>query len=163
MGFLDSLFGKECPRCGRKGAKESGGVIRCPNPACAYYDASLGGGGGAAQFAPPASGGSFSTAGSLAIHYRTAQGQEKTFSADVSSAVRQKNHLSVKVAPKGVRIALSRDRILNLEEVEGAFPQRVAPGQGWPTPRERQILNYHKKRGSTSPRYEALRARYPNW
>ncbi len=164
MGFLDFLFGKECPRCGTKGAKESGGVIRCPNSTCAYYDASLGGGTGAAKFAPPSSSGDVDVAaGRLAIRYRTAKGPEKTFDADPSSATWLKNHLSVKVAPRGVRLTLSRDRILNRSEVESAVPQRGAPGQSLPSPGERQILNFHKKRGSTSPRYEALRAKYPNW
>jgi hypothetical protein len=97
------------------------------------------------------------------IHYRDFRGQEKTFSADAASAYRDKNHISVKVAPKGAPIILSRDRILNLAEVESAFPQRVAPGQAWPTPRERQVLNYHLKRGSTSPLFETIRAKYPNW
>ena len=97
------------------------------------------------------------------IHYRDFRGQEKTFSVDAASAYRIKNHISVKVAPKGARIILSRNRILNLTEVESAFPQRVAPGQAWPTPRERQVLNYHLRRGSTSPLYETIRAKYPNW
>ncbi len=164
MGFLDSLFGKACPRCGTKGAKETGGVIRCPNPTCAYYDATLGGGTGAARFAPPSSGGgSFAAVSGQAIRYRTAQGEEKTFDADASSGEWHKNHLSVTVAPKGARLSLSRDRILNLSEVESAIPGRVAPEQEWPSRVERQILNFHKKRGSTSPRYEALRAKYPNW
>ncbi len=163
MGFLDSLFGKACPRCGTKGAKESGGVILCPNPACAYFDGSLSGG-GASKFAPPAfSDSNFAAVRGVAIRYRTAQGKEKTFDADPFSGVWHKNHLTVKVAPNGIRITLSRDRILNLNEVENAFPARVAPGQEWPSPGERQILNFHKKRGSTSPRYEALRAKYPNW
>ncbi len=164
MGFLDWLFGKECPRCGTKGAKESGGVIRCPNPTCAYFDASLSGGTSATEFAPPpSSGGVVVAPGRLAIHYRTAKGKEKTFDADPSSALWHKNHLSVKVAPEGVTITLSRDRILNRGEVESAVPQRVATGQAWPSPGERQILNFHKKHGSTSPRYEALRAKYPHW
>lgn len=83
--------------------------------------------------------------------------------AQAASAHRVKNHISVKVAPKGVRIALARDRILNLNDVEAAFPQRIAPDQDWPTPRERQILNYHKYHRTTSPRFESIRAKYPNW
>ncbi len=162
MGFLDWLFGKECPRCGTKGAKESGGRILCPNPTCAYHDASLSGG-TAAKFAPPSSGGAFVSVRGLAIRYRTAQGEEKTFDADPSSGEWCKNHLRVKVAPKGIRLTLFRDRILNLSEIESAFPTRVAPVQEGPSRVERRILNFHRRRGSTSPRYEALRAKYPNW
>ncbi len=165
MGFLDWVTGKiECPSCGTKGASEEGGQIRCPNPACAYFASGLAGGGAAQQPAQVAFGqGGFAPAGSMAIHYRNFQGQERTFIAEIGSARRDKNHISVQVAPKGTRIVLSRDRIQNLSEVENAFPQRVAPGQAWPTPRERQILNYHKERKSTSPLYESLRAKYPNW
>jgi hypothetical protein len=165
MGFLDWVTGKiECPRCGTKGASEEGGQIRCPNPACAYFDSSLAGGGVTQQPVQPTfNQGSFVPAGSLAVRYRNFRKEEKTFIAEVGSAQRDKNHISVKVAPKGMRIVLSRDRIQNLSEVESAFPQRVAPGQAWPTPRERQILNYHKKRHSSSPLYESLRAKYPNW
>jgi hypothetical protein len=102
-------------------------------------------------------------AGSFAIQYRNFQGQEKTFIAQAGSAYRNKNHICVKVEPSGSIIALSRERILNLNEVEAAFPQRVAPGQAWPNPRERRVLNYHKGGKTTSAIYESLRAKYPNW
>ena len=57
----------------------------------------------------------------------------------------------------------ARERIQNLTEVEGAMLQQVAPAQVWPTPRERQILGYHKKNGTSSPRSEQVRAKYPTW
>ena len=121
-------------------------------------------------------------AGSIAIHYRNFRGQQKTFVAEAASVRRKRNHISVKVGegtrmvvgrdvltgePRKVRkerrIVLSRDRILNLAEVENSCSQQIGPGQDWPTPRERQVLNYHKKRRSTSPLYENIRAKYPNW
>jgi len=177
MAFLDFLTGKiECPRCGTRGAKEINGQIHCPNPTCPYFSKTMGKGDANSQrpsitigqpadvdtgysAGPPMQ----VTAGTVAIHYRDFRGRERTFVGQAESAHRGKNHISVKVAPKGVRIVLSRDRILNLTEVEAAFPQRVAPGQDWPTPRERQVMTYHKKRRSTSPLYESIRARYPNW
>jgi hypothetical protein len=110
---------------------------------------------GAGQSGPPG--------GSIVIQYRNFQGQNKTFQADARSLHREKNHIVAKVAPQGREINLSRDRIQNLQEVESKMPQRVASGQNWPTPRERQVLNYHKKHGSTSPLYEKIRAKYPNW
>jgi len=33
----------------------------------------------------------------------------------------------------------------------------------WPSPRECQVLGYHKKHGTTSPLYRKTRAKYPNW
>jgi hypothetical protein len=177
MLFLDFLTGKiECPRCGTRGAKEINGQIHCPNSTCPYFSKTMGKGDAARLRASvtfsqradvPASSAidqpAEVTAGSFVIHYRNFRGQEKTFVAQAASARRNMNHITVKVAPKGRRIALSRDRILNLNEVEAAFPQRVAPGQDWPTPLERQVLNYHIKRRSSSPRYESIRAKYPNW
>jgi len=32
-----------------------------------------------------------------------------------------------------------------------------------PTARERQVLGFHKKHKSTSPLYEEIRAKYPDW
>jgi len=58
---------------------------------------------------------------------------------------------------------LARARIQDWREFEDSLSQRVAPGQEWPTPRERQVLAYHKKYGTTSPLYEKIRAKYPDW
>ena len=165
MAFLDWITGKmECPRCGTRGAKEIDGRIHCPNPTCTYFSKSATQGEPAPAPTPTTFGTPASVpAGSFVIQYRDFQGQPRTFIAEAASARRDKNHISVKVAPKGARIVLSRDRIQNLAEVESAFPQRVAPGQAWPSPRERQVMTYHKKHGSTSPLYESIRAKYPNW
>lgn len=83
--------------------------------------------------------------------------------AELESVVRKGNHLVGRVAPTGGKIALARDRIQNLGEVEAGLPQRVASGQPWPTPRERQVLGYHKKHGTSSSLFEQTRAKYPNW
>jgi hypothetical protein len=191
MGFFKSikdLFSSEnCPACGMPGARRSGSEIRCLNPVCQYFNPSFG-----SSSAPPQSSqqqppqqaqvppqgrpsgfssnpGPFSEGtgsahpGSISIQYRNFQGQNKTFYADKSSLHRKKNHIFAKVAPKGQQIALSRDRIQNVQEVERQMPQRVDPGQEWPNKRERQVLGYHKKHGTTSPLYEKIRAKYPKW
>ena len=177
MGFLDWITGKvECPRCGTGGAKKINGKIYCTNPTCSNFSKSMGKGettsasvsitltqtctstadsfAGSTAFVPP---------GSFAIRYRDFRGKSRTFVALVASAQRKKNHIRVVVAPKGARIVLSRERVLNLDEVDAAFAQRIEPGQDWPTPRERHVMTYHKKRHSTSPLYESIRSRYPNW
>lgn len=177
MAFLDFLSGKiKCPNCGRDGAKKSGDGFKCPNPHCKWFDSELAPGSGQHQVMTPSgttveysssssSGRTFESAsgGSVAISYLNFKGELKTFNVEAGSAVRKKNHWSVKTSPRSCRIALSRDRIQNLSEVEAAFPQRVAPGQAPPTPRERQVLAYHKKYKTTSPLYEEIRAKYPNW
>jgi hypothetical protein len=188
MGFFnalkDILGGGKCPACGTPGVRKSGNEIRCLNPTCQYFNPSMEPMGLSQPPEPPqpaqqpqqqpqatSSGwkpgpgqpSGAAPAGSVAIQYKNFQGQFKTFSADAASLHREKNHIIARVAPKGKQISLSRDRIQNLEEVERQMPKRVAPGQNWPTARERQVLNYHKKHGTTSALYEKVRAKYPNW
>lgn len=168
MGLLDlliSLFsgGKtiECPNCGTAEARKArDGTVRCKNPKCTYFDASLMLG---RRIAPVPMEGSFQPEHPVSIRYVNFVSQSRDFSAERDSLERKRNHIVAQVAPTGRKITLSRDRIQNLSEVEGNMPNRIEPGQSWPTGRERQILNYHKKHGTTSPRYEQARAKYPNW
>lgn len=160
LDFLTSLFGGgatiDCPNCGTPGArKKRDETILCKNPKCPYFDPALG-------TTVPTSG-NFRPEHPVSIRYTNFAGQDHEFSAERDSLVRKKEHIVAQVAPTGRKITLSRQRIQNLSDVESHMPQRIAPGQSWPTARERQILNFHKKRGSTSPRYEQLRAKYPNW
>jgi len=187
MGFFnalkDILGGEKCPACGTPGARRSGSEIRCLNPVCQYFNPSFAPGAGSPQppqqaqqppqghpsgwsSTPSAAGSSQSgsgPAGSVTIQYKNFQGQNKTFHADARSLHREKNHIRATVAPKNQQISLSRDRIQNLQEVERQMPQRVDPGQEWPNKKERQVLSYHKKHGTTSPLYEKIRAKYPKW
>lgn len=167
LGFLQNLFGGgtiQCPSCGAPGAtRSSDGLIHCRNPQCPYFDPAQQRGTLRQAGTTVPTRGDFRPQNAVSIRYRNYAGQDRTFSAELSSLVRKNNHLIAQVAPTGRKITLSRDRIQNLAEVEDAMPQRVASGQNWPTPRERQILGYHKKHGTTSPRYEQVRAKYPNW
>jgi len=165
MGLLDSLFGKKkCPECGTKGARLSENRIRCPNPSCRHFDGTLGRGGvlriGGTR-RPRRS--DYSPENPLTIRYRNFQGQTKTFTGEIESLRQKGNHIIVQVAPTGERISLSRDRIQNLDEVEEALARIVESGQHGPTGRERQVLGYHSKHKTTSPLYEKIRAKYPNW
>src|SRR5215471_6271489 len=180
MGFLGSLLdsllgGGKCPACGTPGARTEGSQVRCLNPFCKNFDPNLKG--EQAQppqppqppqpgYQPPASGGGAgaSSGGTVTIQYKNFQDQYKTFTADAASLYRKKDHIMARVAPKGQLITLSRKRIQNLQEVEGRMPrQQVAPGQEWPTRKERQVMGYHQKHGTTSPLYEKIRAKYPKW
>jgi hypothetical protein len=165
LDFLISLFSGgdkiDCPNCGTAGARKTrDGTIRCKSQTCPNFDPSLALG---RRIAPVPTRGDFRPEHPVSIRYVNFVGQSRDFSAERDSLVRKRNHIVAQVAPTGRRIALSRDRVQNLSEVEGNMPQRVAPGQNWPTPRERQILGYHKKHGTTSPRCEQVRAKYPNW
>jgi hypothetical protein len=174
MAFLDFLTGKmKCPSCGTRGASKTGVGYRCPNPSCQWFDPALGQKQPVRTRRNPSTGeplapkkaaaSSFAPARTIAISYRNSKGEVKSFNADPDSVERKNNHLTVRIAPTGARIVLSRERVQNLREVENAFPQRIAPGQAPPTPRERQVLGYHKKYKTTSPLYEKIRVKYPHW
>ena len=172
MGLLDtlmSLFSRgekiECPHCGAADArKTSDEIIHCRNASCPNFDAGLVLGGRLRRkYTVVPTKGNFVPEHPVSIRYVNFVGQDRDFSAERASLVRKKNHIIAQVVPTGRKITLSRDRIRNLSEVESHMPRRVEPGQNWPTGRERQILNYHKNHGTTSPRYQQVRAKYPNW
>jgi len=160
MGLFDFLFGKkDCPQCGAKGARTEGAKVRCPNPECRNFDGTIGrwarGSARRSDYQPDRL---------LEIRYRNFRGEEKTFRADENSLLRRRNHISVCVAPTGERISLSRDRIQNLAEVEDAIPKKSKEETpAGPNPRERRVLSFHRNHKSTSPLYEQLRAKYPDW
>ena len=165
LDFLMSLFSGaeqiDCPNCGTAGARKTrDGSLRCRNPICPNFDASLVRG---RQIAPVPTEGDFRPLHPVSIHYVNFVGQNRDFSAERDSLVRKRHHIVAHVAPTGRKITLSRDRIQNLGEIEAYLPHKLEPGQQWPTGRERQILNYHKKHGTSSPRYEQVRAKYPKW
>jgi len=180
MGFLGSLFKKltggiPCPACGTPGAQKEGERIRCLNPLCQNFDTARGEQSGTPTQPPapvpprtsaasPSQGPSaHSMGGKVSIHYNNYKGESKTFVADAGSIRREHNHIIAKVAPKGATLALSRDRIQNLGEIDFFLPPKDRSDKPQPTARERQVLGYHKKYGTTSPFYEKIRAKYPDW
>ena len=104
--------------------------------------------------------GNFRPANPISIRYRNFAGQQRTFELDRDSLERKKNHLVGKAAPTGRRIALSRDRIHTLAEVEAQLPPHIAGPR--PSPDEWRVLARHRKRGATSPLFERIRAKYPD-
>ena len=67
----------------------------------------------------------FDTAGEhgVEIRYKNWKGETKTFVGDRRTMRRRGRHLSLRVAPEGIRIALALDRIQNLPEVEAVTPK----------------------------------------
>lgn len=168
MGLFD-WFWKEgpCPQCGAAGAKVWGHKVRCPNRECRHFDRDLmhavENGRPAAQVAPARPratvGGTFDPgAHAIEIRYVNFEGVEQTFVGDRRTVRRGKKHISIVVAPSGKRITLRMERMRNRPEIEEAA--RAHPE---PTGDERRIMMFHLNRGSTSPLYEEIRARYPDW
>jgi hypothetical protein len=184
MGWFDFIFSRiaTCPNCGDPRARNSlFGGIRCPNRACDHFDLELmheqsesfGQNPPSADFSAPAGVGSASRKqrfafgsrssgtfdpgpNSIEVRYQNFRGEQCAFQGDNRTVRRRGNHLSLLVAPTGTRIALDRDRIQNLAEVEACV-------RAWPTPREAHVLRYHLRRGTTSQLFEQLRRRFPDW
>lgn len=151
-----------CPECRTRGAVKILGRIRCRNRACTHYDEATGrepsGPPEAASPSRPAQRGSFDPgAHRIVVRYRNFRGDDTEYAGDARTIRFKRAHVTLRVAPTGRRIALWQRFVQNLEDLK-----RVAPHAG-ATPVERQILGYHTKRGTTSPRYEALRRKYPHW
>jgi hypothetical protein len=184
MGLFD-LFARDaaCPRCGERRARRGFfGRVKCPNRACENFDpilmyerdeaqrteertAAVRGAGARRQHdgsAPagrrprPLSGDFVASPYAIEVHYRNFRGEEKTFVGDRRTLRRRGRHVTLRVEPTGSRIALATARIHNIAAVEGLL-------QRCPTPAERRVLDYHLKRGTTSPRYEELCRKYPDW
>jgi hypothetical protein len=174
MGFIQSLIDAisgtvKCPACGTRGAKKRGDSIRCLNPVCRFFSPQATPEARAARAQIRAAEAkqprpSYQPSGdTVSIRYRNFRDESKTFTADRASLERRHNHLVARIAPSWRKVSLSRDRIENLSEIDTHLPERDRSGAPQPTGRERQVLGYHKKYGTTSPLYEKIRAKYPNW
>ncbi len=178
-----------CPHCNDPGARKAlFGGVRCPNRACPFFDVGLMNEREAARLSPRGEGAAAAPAGSvrryrnprtgariergaahtgafepgpfrIEVRYENFRGEPRTFIGDRRTLLRRGNHLSLQVMPTGIRIALSRDRIQNLAEVE-SVESAMGPQ---PTGQERRVLLYHAKRGTTSELCERLRQKYPEW
>jgi hypothetical protein len=175
MGLFD-WFARQiaCPECGNGGALRTlFGRIRCPNRACTHFDASLASpeekgpqAEPTATYRNPLTGEKITKPRRIAafnpgarviqVQYKNFRGEEKTFTGDARTLRRRHNHVSLRVSPSGTRIALARDRIRNLAELDAMLSKT-------PTRREQAIMAYHQKRGTTSPLFEQLRTKYPDW
>lgn len=164
MALID-WFGSEtrCPACGEPRAKKFLWRLKCRNMACQKFDRSF----LYATPSPAASSQDFTASrpvlkgdfdpGSSAvqIRYRNFQGEEKSFTGDRRTVRRRGNHISLCLAPTGRRVSLARDRIQNLSELDSLARQEPKL-----TPTERQVVGYHKKRGTTSALYESIKRKY---
>ncbi len=100
----------------------------------------------------------------MKIGYVNFRGEERRFDAERSSVRQKGEHVTARVAPTGKVIALSKKWIRNMAELQGLVSQAAESDallKSLRPPVERQILGYHRKRKSTSPRYEALLKKYP--
>jgi hypothetical protein len=165
VAFLDFL-GKPCvcSSCGETGALKVLGKVKCRNMSCTHFDpeyaaraeADLERRRKASAESRPCSGNFDPGENRLEIRYVNFLGVEGTYAGDRRTLWRTNNHFSLLLAPTGRRVSFVRDRIRNLGEVEQWLVEM-------PTPRERHVLDYHRKKGSTSSLFQKLRQKYPSY
>jgi len=170
MGLFDFL-GKECecPICGRPSAWEARGKVKCWNKECPNYDAEYSRKHapvevGSKSFAQVESGrtGSFDP-GEYRVNvlYRNARGEDRSYEGDIRTIRDARAHISIRIAPTGQRVAFEKTRVKNLEELKSNPASSFNDPK--PTAAESKVLRAHSRRGTTSPLYESLRQKYPNY
>ncbi len=158
--------GVKCPECGTWGAKKSLWKVKCVNPSCEKYDSEYAEafrrsrvtGKTASEVFPYLKGKADPNDYSLRIRYQNFRGNEIIYSADPRTAYKGKEHIVVRLAPTGKRVAFKLDRIQNRSDVESVLSDNPEPSGN-----ERRILRYHIRHGSWSPAFEKLRLKYQNY
>ncbi|MGH7744885.1 MAG: hypothetical protein ACREQ5_08765 [Candidatus Dormibacteria bacterium] len=164
MGQFDE--GVKCPKCGTWGARKSLWKVKCVNPACAKYDSEYAegykqsriSGKTASEVFPRLKGKADSNDYPLQIRYRNFRGNEIIYSADPRTAYQKSEFVVVRLAPTGKRVSFRLDKIQNRSDVESVLSDNPQPDGN-----ERRILHYHLRRGTSSPVFEKLREKYPNY
>jgi hypothetical protein len=164
MGQFDNAVA--CPKCGTWGAKKSWWKIQCTNPSCEKYDRAYAEafqnsrvvGKPAAEIFPHLKGKADPADYSLQIRYQNFRGDEIVYSADPETAYPQGEHVVARLAPTGKFVAFKLSKIQNRADVDSSV--RANPQ---PSGHERRVLNYHLRHGTSSPAFEKLREKYPNY
>lgn len=137
-----------CPVCGSPGARKFLWVTKCNYPGCpTNKNKNI-----QKEKRQPLKGNFDPGANSIELRYKNYRGEDKTYTGDRSTLCRKGNYLSLFLVPTGRRCAFDRRRIQNLEEVESYLSEEKKLSAT-----ELQILGYHRKHGTTSPRYEEIK------
>ena len=154
-----------CPVCGTWGAKKSLFKVKCVNPACRKYDAAYASEyqhnrivGRLASEALGIAGNVNSGKYSLRIRYKNFRGDEMIYLADPATGYKKSAYLVIRVAPSGQRITFRLSSIQNRSDMESQIPQGP-----FPSPRERRVLSFHLRKGTTSPLFKQIRAKFPDY
>lgn len=158
--------GVKCPKCGTWGAKKSLWKVKCVNPSCEKYDSEYAEafrqtrvtGKTASEVFPYLKGKADPNDYLLRIRYNNFRGNEIIYSADSRTAYQASEYVVVRLAPTGKRASFKLDRIQNRRDVESILSENPQPSGN-----ERRVLHFHLKHGSSSPAFEKLRLKYPNY
>lgn len=138
-----------CPHCGTHGATKFLWIVKCPNARCRHYDADLA---AAIEKKNRVPTGNFNPgANAIQIQYTNYEGKKKTYTGDKTTLHKRNKHITIVLAPAGKRCAFEVARVSNMATLMPFVPKEASL-----TPADRQVLAYHKRRGTTSPRYEEV-------
>jgi len=165
VGILDFL-GKycSCKACGQPRAWSVLGKIKCQNASCVHFDrdfanrerSTLEARRTESERSRPREGNFDAGENNIDVRYTNYLGVEGTYTGDRRTIWRTNEHISLRLCPTGKRVSFARGRVLNLSDVESWT-------QATPTAREKQILNYHKKKGTASALFDQIRKKYPDY
>lgn len=149
-----------------RGAKKFLWMVKCSNSGCAKYDSdyaasSLAGrivGKAASEVFPHLRGSYDPGSDAIQIRYRNFRGDELLYTADRRGAFTEGEHLLIRLAPSGRRIAFHLASIQNRSEVESQLSKAPQP-ERW----ERTILNRHFRKGTSSRDFKEIRRKYPDY
>lgn len=157
-----------CPSCRAWGARIAPwGTVKCRRRSCASFDA-----GTEERPLPPRDdapakplSGDFTPGDkALTLRYVNFRGEEKSYTVDRGTIREKGEHLTARAAPTGRRLAFSKKWLKNHAEAQELAKKTAESDALWSrlSPVERQIVGYHRKRKSTSARYEEILAKYPD-
>ncbi len=170
MGLLDFKGSRAvCPECGSRRAKKSLWRTRCVNPNCSHFDAEYAAQANANRIEnkdavavfPHLQGNFTPGIRAIRIRYENHRGDLLNYLADTQGAYHSGEFVLFRVAPTGRRIAFRLASILNRSEVEQVIAAEAA--KNLPNADQRRILNYHLRRGTSSPRFVEVRQKYPDF
>lgn len=138
-----------CPHCGTHGATKFLWMVKCPSSRCRHYDAALAKEHERRHRVPT---GNFNPGpNAIQVQYTNYEGEKKTYTGDRTTVRKRNNHISLVLAPAGKRCAFEISRVSNM----AALTPFIAADDAL-SAADRQVLAYHRKRGSTSPRFQEV-------
>ncbi|HXA82842.1 MAG TPA: hypothetical protein VNY56_07030 [Methylomirabilota bacterium] len=170
MGFFDSWGSLvACPVCGTRRASKFLWKIKCRNPNCRNFDTEYAAKAdlaiirnkNAAEVFSHLKGTFTPGVGSIRIRYENFRGDHLNYIADAKDAYRAGEFVVMRVAPTGRRIAFRLSSIQNRGELEASLASQDT--KNIPNVRERRILDFHLRRGTSSQLFREVREKYPEY
>lgn len=144
----------KCPRCNTPGATKFLWIVKCPNSRCRHYDSAVAAVASKKSKTPT---GSFSPgANTIQVSYQNHAGEHRTYIGDRTTIRKRRNHLTIVLAPAGRRCSFEISRISNMATLAPFLPPESSLNL---TAVDRQVIGYHQRHGSTSPRLEEIKSK----